>query len=393
MSKKDTYSASILIVDDEPNNLKVLHNLLTNHGYDVRAARNGMAAIDAALATQPELILLDIKMPELDGYETCKRLKEDEKTRDIPIIFISALNNVVDIVEAFEVGGVDYITKPIQFEEVLARVKTHLTILYQSDQLRNQAYHIEKMRERDKRRHEQVSAMRDQFIQAATHDLKSPIGIVMGYADLLKRMDDVRSAPKVMDIVEHISDASDKMMTLVTDMMDILQLQTAYNLDLRQVNFSEFLQQHVEPHYVKAQEHNMDMRLSIPADPIHAWVDTSLMQRVVDNLVSNAIKYSPDNTPITISLRENDHGTVLTVQDEGYGMSAETIKKVFEPFYRGKKMVGDRYIEGTGLGLSIIAEIVHQHQGIVEVESELDKGSVFRVTIPKRETKEVMQRI
>ena len=149
-------NASILIVDDEPNNLKVLHNLLSGNGYDVRAARDGHAALDAARTTYPDLILLDIKMPGMTGYEVCEVLKQDSALAEIPVIFISALNNVGDIVKAFEVGGVDYVTKPFQFEEVLARVKNHLTIVYQQRQLRSQSEQIEVMRQRDQKRFNKI---------------------------------------------------------------------------------------------------------------------------------------------------------------------------------------------------------------------------------------------
>jgi len=126
---------SILIVDDEPNNLKVLHNLLTQNSYTVRAARSGKSAIETAQLNPPDLILLDIKMPEMDGYMVCQHLKQDDRTQAIPVIFISALNQVEDIVKAFETGGIDYITKPFQFEEVLARVQTHLTLVRQQAKL------------------------------------------------------------------------------------------------------------------------------------------------------------------------------------------------------------------------------------------------------------------
>ena len=173
-------NASILIVDDEPNNLKVLHNLLTQNDYDVRAARDGKTAIEAAKATQPDLILMDIKMPSMTGYEACEILKQDEDLADIPVIFISALNNVNDIVKAFQVGGVDYVTKPFQFEEVLARVHNHLTIVYQQRQLRHNTTRSRGCANVTKSALTKLAKYVNNSFKRLPMTLKIPLAIVMG---------------------------------------------------------------------------------------------------------------------------------------------------------------------------------------------------------------------
>ncbi len=372
-------NASILIVDDEPNNLKVLHGLLTQNGYDVRAARDGTTAIEAARTTQPDLILLDIKMPDMTGYEVCKILKEDDKLADIPVIFISALNNVGDIVNAFEVGGVDYITKPFQFEEVLARVTNHLTIVYQQRQLRSQSQQIEAMRQRDHQRFNQITDMREQFIQAATHDLKNPLAVVMGCADIMGRTNEVRTHPHLRECVDSIGSASKEMMDLVIGMLDLVKMQSAITLKLETVDLGDFVGELVAASRIRAQERNISLKLTAPDTTVPARIDKQLMQRAIDNLISNAIKYSPDNSTVEVLTILEDDKAVIHVVDEGFGIHPEHIPHLFDPFFRARKLDGTREIEGTGLGLSIVKELVNQHGGKINVASEVGEGTTFSI--------------
>ncbi|MGB7338395.1 MAG: hybrid sensor histidine kinase/response regulator [Phototrophicaceae bacterium] len=372
-------NASILIVDDEPNNLKVLHNLLTQNGYDVRAARDGQTALQAAAATHPDLILLDIKMPNMTGYEVCEILKRDEELADIPVIFISALNNVADIVKAFEVGGVDYVTKPFQFEEVLARVHNHLTIVYQQRQLRAQSDQIKAMRKRDQTRFNKLSEMREQFIQAATHDLKNPLAVVMGCADLMGRIDEVRGHPHLRECVDSIGAASKEMMNLVTGMLDLVKMQSAITLNLQPTDLADFVGELVAASRIRAQERNISIKFNTLNDSIPVRIDAQLMQRAVDNLISNAIKYSPDNSSIEVVTLLEDGKAVVHVVDEGFGIHPEHLPHLFDPFFRAKKYDGDREIEGTGLGLSIVKELVEQHGGQVTVASQVNDGTTFSI--------------
>lgn len=380
MSDYNYGTDTILIVDDEPNNLKVLYNLLTEHDYEVRAARDGQTAITAAQDDTPDLILLDIKMPQMDGYEVCRRLKADPNTAAVPVIFISALNQVTDIVEAFQVGGVDYITKPFQFEEVLARVHTHLTLMHQGQHLALQKEQIEAMRRKDRERFKKVAQMRENFVRAAAHDLKNPLGIVMGYADMMLRMDTVRSDPRLRRIAEEIGHSSDNMLDLVTDMLEIMHLQSLQRLTLEDVEWGAFLEEELHKHQLHAHERDIEIELVKPQAVLYQALDKQHMQRALDNLVSNAIKYSPNNTTVTVQVTRDDEAVALEVRDEGYGIAQEMIHQLFDPFFRAP-LAGKR-IEGTGLGLAIVKEIVEQHGGHISVESQLGHGSTFRVHLP-----------
>lgn len=371
---------TILIVDDEPNNLKVLYDLLTQNSYEVLAARDGRAALEAVVAQRPDLILLDIKMPGMDGYEVCEGLKAHPETREIPVIFISALNQVEDIVKAFQGGGVDYITKPFQFEEVLARVQTHLKIIQQQQQLMMQQEQIEAMRQRDRERFDTITKMRDQFVRAAAHDLKNPLTLVTGYASMMKRFNEIRSDPQLKESVEQIEIAGNEMMELITDMLDVIRIQNGIELQLVSTQMNDLIAEQVNAHNLAAEQRQITLNLSLPEEDVVMDVDRRLIQRLVENLVSNALKYSPDGSRIDVVASVAENQFIFSVQDDGYGILPDDLPHIFDPFYRASTPA--KNIEGTGLGLSIVKEIVDQHRGVVDVESIQGQGTTFTVYLP-----------
>lgn len=371
---------TILIVDDEPNNLKVLHNLLTKNDYVVRAARNGKAAIETARLTPPDLILLDIKMPEMDGYEVCEILKRDDRTFDIPIIFISALNQVEDIVRAFDVGGVDYITKPFQHKEVLARVSTHLTIVRQQSKLQWQNEQLEHMHQRDKDRFEKITQMRDTFVRGAAHDLKNPLTLVGGYAEMMLRMDVVRQDPNLKQMVQEIEHSGSEMLDLIGNMLDVLRFQTTVQVERETIDLNVIVENVVAAFLPLATEKNIALHFETDYSSVFSKGDTQSIKRVVENLVSNALKYSPEGRGVLVKTDVTESKAVLVVRDEGFGIPAYDLPQLFDPFFRADNTKDKA--EGTGLGLSVTKEIVNQHGGHIEVESHEGKGSVFTVTLP-----------
>lgn len=381
MNPSVSLSSHILIVDDEPKNLQILNGLLTEYGYAVREAHDGKEALEEALSFPPDMILLDIKMPHFDGFEVCTQLRANAKTKEIPIIFISGLTNVNDIVQAFQVGGVDYINKPFQFPEVIARVEKHLTILRQRQQILEQKQQIEAMRKRDQQRFNQLSQMREQFVASATHDLKNPLSIIRGSAEIMRRFSETHANPYLRECIENILESSKEMTELVTGMLDYLKIQSSLELQIAPVKLKPLVANLLKRHEIVARGRNISLKSEL--EELEAKLDETQINRVIDNLISNAIKYSPDNTEIMVRLKRDDKHTVLEVQDAGFGMAEADKAKLFTPFFRAKKYDGDRLIEGTGLGLAIVKEILDQHRGQIEVETELGKGSIFRVILPK----------
>lgn len=205
---------NILMVDDTPANLKLLSGMLKGRGYKVRAAVSGQLALEAAQQEPPDLILLDINMPEMDGYETCRRLKDDAKLKEIPVIFLSALTETMDKVKAFGAGGVDYITKPFQFEEVEARVETHLELRRQKIQLQE---NFNKLRE--------VEKLRDSLVHMVVHDLRSPLTVIISYLEFIKKDKNNVLSPDSAGDIAAVEDASKKMIQIVSDVLDTSKLE------------------------------------------------------------------------------------------------------------------------------------------------------------------------
>ncbi|MGB7341418.1 MAG: hybrid sensor histidine kinase/response regulator, partial [Phototrophicaceae bacterium] len=309
---------------------------------------------------------------------------------NIPVIFISARSQQNDIVKGFELGGLDYITKPIQYYEVLARVKTHIE-LYQHKQAVEEKLHIiQSMRQQEEEHFAKISDMRNQFIQAATHDLKNPLYTIMGYADLLNDMRDSLTSDQLVQFSEHITLSSHKMNILISDMLDLLRVESKFvNLDLRMVNFNEFVLQQLAGHQLKAEQEAIELHFRSDVDQISVAIDPNLFSRVLDNLVSNAIKYSPSNTHVYITIMNTDTAVLLDIEDHGYGMSQDTIDNLFVPFFRAAD-IQKKEIEGTGLGMAVVKEIIDRHDGEISVQSVLGEGSLFRIMLPHKHVSELM---
>jgi two-component system sensor histidine kinase/response regulator len=377
MSTFRTDQMTILAVDDTPSNLHALSDLLLTRGYGVRQARDGPTALDMLQTGDlPDLILLDIYMPAMDGYEVCQHLKADPRTRDIPVIFISALSETDNIVKGFEVGGADYITKPFQFREVLARVASQLTLVQQRRQ-------IEALRAQDRQYFESLNRMKDQFIRMATHDLRNPLNVILGYASVINRLDvSAHDRSLRAQAVENIRQSVEKMRTLVTDLLDLAQFETRSYLSMTPKPLGAFLAKCLGGQNVIAMQKNIELVSTPPPEYVIVHIDENYMARVIDNLVSNALKYTPSGGQVKVRTTWDETSTTIEVSDTGMGIPEQDLPHIFDAFYRVRQGEHE-HIEGSGLGLSIVKTIVEQHGGKVKVESKPGQGSTFWVTLPR----------
>lgn len=365
----------VLAVDDTAHNVELLADLLLAQGYEVETQQDAQVALRAVQARRPDLILLDIMMPNMDGFEFCRRLKSDPHTADIPVIFISALHDTTNIVKGFEVGAVDYITKPFKQQEVLARVASQLTLARQHVQIEGQ--HRQQMHY-----FETLAKMRQQFIQGATHDLKNPLHIVLGYAGLLEGMSGAEFDETGQTLVQGIINGAQKMQALIDEMLDLAQLETGRTeLEIGEVGVYTLLQ-HVKDSYVgMAAQKRQQLTVAPDVSAAKVFVDINRFIRALENLVTNAIKYTPEGGQIELSATQSGDEVIVSVQDNGLGIPAESMVNLFEPFYRVNTSA-HREQDGTGLGLSIVKTIIEQHNGRVTVESTIGQGSTFRLHIP-----------
>lgn len=370
-------SPKILLVDDTPANLTVLRKTLENEGYAISVATSGELALKLAPKFLPDLILLDIMMPEMDGYETCTRLKKDESTRDISIIFITAKNEVEDIVKGFKTGGVDYITKPFKQEEVRSRVQTHV-------ELRR----LNKLREKliveleEKNRHlAQLNETKNKFLGIAAHDLRNPLASIRGFSGILLKEKDKLTPKEDQEFMTIIHETSHHMLTLVNDLLDFSVIESGkLVLDLKMNSLEELLQKRIRVNDFVFQDKKIKIHTEFSIIP-KISIDSNRISQVIDNLLTNAAKFSPLDSKIYVTLKQEDGYAKISVKDEGPGISPEDQGNLFKGFQKlsAKPTAGEK---STGLGLAIVKKMVDAHNGTLKVESQLGSGTTFSVLLP-----------
>ena len=367
----------ILIVDDTPANLRLLAQLLTEHGYKVRAVLNGQRAIEAAQAQVPDLILLDVMMPDLDGYAVCQRLKSLPLTREVPVIFISALDEADDKVKAFTAGGVDYVTKPFEPREILARVQTHLM-------LHRLAHQLEAVNAEQAERLDELAARNedlDAFAHTVAHDIKSPMAVISGYADLLLEAFDDLPPDKRTDALNSISRGTQKIVNIIDELLLLAGVRKA-EVQLAPVNMARVIRevwQRVEYTLVEYQADTIVSTTWPTALGYEPWIE-----EVWVNYVTNACKYGGQPPRLELGadfLGLEGLGQVrFWVRDNGKGLSLEDQLRLFTPFTR----LDQARARGHGLGLSIVRRIVEKQGGQVGVTSSgvPGEGCTFYFTLP-----------
>ncbi len=383
-SQKDV----VLIIDDNPTNLGVVVESLEESGFKIIVARNGEMGLKRARLVKPDIILLDIIMPGISGFETCSRLKADKNTVDIPVIFMTALDNTEDKVKGFELGGVDYITKPVQVEEVLARLKTHLTIHklknvnQQNERLKQEIAKrklVEEQLRQSKELAESANHAKSAFLANMSHELRTPLNGILGYTQILNR--DKSLTEQQQKGIQVIHRSGEHLLTLINDILDLSKIE-AGKLELMptECNLQSFLQYFVDLFEIKAAEKGIKLIYqSLSELPSIANVDPKILRQVLLNLLSNAIKFTKTGQ-VTFKVHFQANLISFEIEDSGEGIAAEDLEKIFLAF----QQVGEQShnIEGTGLGLSISKKLVKMMGGELHVESELTVGSRFWFAIP-----------
>ncbi len=386
MSTSDVIpTGDILIVDDTPANLRLLSNMLSEQGYKVRPAPNGKLALMGVRAAIPDLILLDITMPEMDGYAVCAQLKADPQTRDIPIIFISALDQTEDKIKAFQLGGVDYITKPFHMEEVLARVKTHLTLHSLQRELVNANQELRATVQELERSNSDLDA----FAHTVAHDLKNPLSIIIGFSTLLESRLERMETEIINDNLHQITRTGYKMSNIINELLLLASVRQMEMIQIGSLNMGAIVKEalgRLAPQ-IKETQAQISLPESWPeVNGYAAWVE-----EVWTNYLSNALKYGGTPPHITVGYQRVEPAGIsesipdgsfrFWVRDNGAGLTPEAQSKIFKSFAR----LEQTRASGHGLGLSIVLRIVEKLGGVVGVEStgEVGEGCTFWFTLPK----------
>ncbi|MBE2213002.1 MAG: hybrid sensor histidine kinase/response regulator, partial [Opitutaceae bacterium] len=328
-------------------------------------APNGETALRAAQAVPPDLILLDITMPGMDGYEVCRQLKADTRLRDIPVLFISALTETEDKVRAFRAGGVDYVGKPFQLEEVEARVRTHLELRAQRLELE---HHYARLRE--------LEGLRDSLTHMVAHDMKSPLLAVQLSLDVL-RFSLPKDDPDTTEILETARASLNAVVQMIAQMIDVSRLEAgSLPLERTRTDLNELVAEMLAKHRPLAARRQLASEASAP---VIAEIDADIIRRVLANLIGNAIKFTPPDGVVRVVACTVDSVARVEVSDNGPGIAPELHATIFEKFGQVRD---DRAHLGTGLGLTFCKMAVEAHGGAIGVTSTPGAGSTFWFTLP-----------
>ncbi len=357
---------SILVVDDQPQNLRIVSDLLSTMGYEVTQASNGKEALMKLQDYRPSLILLDVLMPELNGVDTCKLIKEDSVLADIPIIFLSAADDKNLIVQALESGGVDYVTKPFSRAELLTRVRTHLALKSALDSLKT------------------LAEDKDELLGILTHDLKNHLGGMQMSVQLLQeRMARPSGDTKFQHLVDSILQNTAQMFAFVKEFLANNTAERTLHFNLVPLDLGEATTQTVQQYQLAAERKGITIECNFSSAARMVDADKTALKQVLENLVSNAIKFSPLSRKIEISVQPTTGDCVeFRIQDQGPGFTDNDQVRLFQRYARlsARPTAGE---PSTGLGLSIVKKLVENMHGHLLLESTSGQGATFMVRLPK----------
>ncbi|OQW94333.1 MAG: hybrid sensor histidine kinase/response regulator [Beggiatoa sp. IS2] len=360
MDSEKLHQDTLLIVDDVSANVSVLFDFFNHKGFKVLVAQDGKRAIKTTNTVLPDIILLDVMMPGINGFEVCRILKSQPETRDIPIIFMTALTEVVDKVKGFELGAADYITKPIQQEEVFSRVVTHLNVRKLQQQLQKRNSELET------------------FSRTVAHDLKNPLSAIITLTDILLESLDAHnfSEVKARKHLQFVSQSGQKMLEIINALLLLAGVSQA-KVEIKPLNMTSLVEQVIQQRLVHLlKEYQAEIKL--PDQWPQAVGYAPWVEEIWANYLSNALKYG--GRPARLQVGGdiyNRNWVKFWVLDNGGGLTDEAQNQLFTPFKRLHQG-----IEGHGLGLSIVQQIVEKLGGEVGAECIINEGCLFYFTLP-----------
>ncbi|MCT8977001.1 hybrid sensor histidine kinase/response regulator [Clostridium sp. CX1] len=361
----------ILIVDDNPSNIQVVATIMAEYGYELGIAMNASEAYSFLGENTPELILLDIDMPEIDGYEVCSTLKKDYRYKDIPIIFLTVKDEKEDIVKAFDLGAVDYVTKPFNRKELVSRVRTHLSLKKAKDELQRKNRELKK-----------AMKIKDEFLLLMTHEFKTPLNVILAALQTIENIYGYQVGEKVKNYLKSIKLNSFRQLRLVNNLLDITKINTEhFKMHKRNVDIIFVSQAIVESVDIYAKQKGVELKFSSEVDYLEMAIDEEKYERILLNLLSNAIKFTPEGKAIYVNISYKNRKATITVRDEGIGIPKEKQELIFERFGQVDSTLS-RQAEGTGVGLSLAKSLITAMGGKISVDSEERKGSLFTITLP-----------
>lgn len=360
----------ILIVDDVVSNVLLLKILLTNEKFQVCTANCGNACIEQAHKEKPDLILLDVMMPDINGFDTAVILKKDPETSDIPIIFLTALNNPSDLVKGFEVGANDFLTKPFNKEELIVRVMHQITLVAAKRTIQKQ--------------NEELRATignRDKMYSVIAHDLRSPMASIRMVLNLVATSVTEESiGPELYSLIDQANKESEDVHDLLDNLLKWTKSQTGrLSVVIQELDLNDIIPGVVDIFKMIALTKKIELKYQGTDTPLKVKADNDMLKTVIRNFMSNAVKFSPENSCIEITMAAEGNMARVSVKDHGVGIAPERLANIFR---KGETTYGTGGEEGSGLGLQLCADFARKMGGDVTVESTLGEGSTFSMLLP-----------
>ena len=369
-SKINRSDYKILIVDDVVSNVLLLKILLTNEQFQVCTANNGTSCIEMAKTERPDLILLDVMMPDINGFDTAIVLKKDATTKDIPIIFLTALNTPQDLVRGFQVGANDFLTKPLNKEELVMRVMQQISLVAAKRIIEKQNAELRA-----------TLSNRDKMYSVIAHDLRSPMASIRMVLNLVVASASPETVgPELYTLLDQANRESEEVHDLLDNLLKWTKSQTGRLTVVKQeLNLNDIIPGVVEIFDVIAQTKRIKLDYQPLSGDLKVVADNDMLKTIVRNFLSNAIKFSPEDSHIEIILKEEGDFAKVSVCDHGVGIAAERLENIF---HKGETTYGTGGEEGSGLGLQLCQDFARKNDGDCTVESVEGQGSTFSVLIP-----------
>lgn len=365
---------TILIVDDIKANVLLLKAIIKKNNFQVIEASNGQECLDMLEEYKPDLILLDIMMPVLDGYQTMDRIRNGNIKPDVAIIFITALDNKNDIVKGFNSGANDYISKPFNNEELEVRVNHQISL-------------IAAKREIEQKTNDLISVIknRDRLYSVIAHDLRSPLSSIKMILSLLSsELSDEKISKELYELLTEANRTTEDLFILLDNLLKWTKTQTGkLNISIQKIDIISIVHGLIDLYNLMSRNKNINIKLASKIETLEVDCDPDIIKTIIRNLISNAIKFSYSGNEVIINIEEKENDVIISVKDNGCGISEENKSTILIKKDSGYTSYGTNNEEGSGLGLNLCVEFTHKIGGEIWFESELEKGSIFYVSIPK----------
>ncbi len=380
----ETRNGNILVVDDTPQTLQLLVAILSGANYTVRPADSGALALASVLAYPPELVLLDVNMPEMSGFEVCRQLKQNPATQAIPVVFLSGLTDLDDRVQGFQLGAVDFVAKPFQRDELLARVSTHLQLARLQKDLTSEVAKQTRDLQGAYQELAKASRLKDEFLSTMSHELRTPLTAVIGMAQILHAGAYGPLNREQAEAIEVVEGSGRKLLQMINDILDYIQVDAGkVELQLAECPIVELVNAVLENVRSKAAEKHIELSCRFYQQESLLWLDVRHMRRVLLILLDNAVKFTSSGGNVGIIVRNSivQHRIEFEVWDGGPGIAEADLPKLFKPFLQLDGGL-NRSHEGSGLGLALAGKLARLLGGEIRVTSQLNAGSRFIVYLP-----------